>query len=152
ILKRVPRARLILKHVHFADPAQRERVSRAFEAQGVPASALTFLGLTDRQTYFACYSLLDIALVPFPHAGGMTTLEALWMRVPVISGTGKSVSSRWAATSLVPLGLTDFVVDSPERYVEVVVAKAADLESLSELRASLRSRVATSEFGDGPNY
>ncbi len=131
ILKRVPRARLILKHMHFADPAQQWRITRAFEAEGVPAGALTFLGGTDRQTHFACYNLLDIALDPFPHAGGMTTLDALWMGVPVITWPGESVSSRWGATSLVPLGLTDFVADSSESYVELAVAKAADLKSLS---------------------
>ncbi len=152
ILKRVPRSRLILKHMHFAETAQQRRVTTAFEAQGVPASALTFVGGTDRQTHFACYNLLDIALDPFPHAGGMTTLDALWMGVPVITWPGRSVSTRWAATSLVPLGLMDFVADSPESYIELAVAKAADLESLSQLRASLRTRVATSEFGDGPNY
>jgi len=82
----------------------------------------------------------------------MTTLDALWMGVPVVTWPGKSVSTRWAATSLVPLGLTDFIADSPESYVELAVAKAADLGSLSRLRATLRTRVATSEFGDGPNY
>jgi len=152
ILKRVPRARLILKHMHFAESAQQWRITRAFEAEGIPADALTFIGGTDRQTHFACYNLLDIALDPFPHAGGMTTLDALWMGVPVITLPGKSVSSRWAATSLVPLGLTDFVADSPESYVELAVAKAKDPQSLSQLRASLRGRVANSEFGDGPNY
>jgi predicted O-linked N-acetylglucosamine transferase (SPINDLY family) len=50
------------------------------------------------------------------------------------------------------LGLTDFIADSPESYIELAVAKAADLESLSDLRASLRTRMATSDFGDGPHY
>jgi predicted O-linked N-acetylglucosamine transferase (SPINDLY family) len=50
------------------------------------------------------------------------------------------------------LGLTDFIADSLESYIELAVAKAADLESLSQLRASLRARMATSDFGDGPHY
>ncbi len=152
ILRRLPQARLILKNLSFGEPAIQQRIRDAFERHGVAASALIFLGSTDRQTHFACYNLVDIALDPFPHAGGMTTLDALWMGVPVITWSGRSVSARWAATSLVPLGLTDFVADGPESYLELAVAKAADLESLSRLRASLRTRVATSEFGDGPNY
>jgi predicted O-linked N-acetylglucosamine transferase (SPINDLY family) len=152
ILRRLPEARLILKHAQLADPAQRMRIATAFQAEGVSPAVLTFLGGTDRQTHFASYNAIDIALDPFPHGGGMTTLDALWMGVPVVTWPGKSVSSRWAATSIVPLGLTDFVADSPEDYVEIAIAKASNLESLSQLRSSLRTRVATSEFGDGPRY
>jgi predicted O-linked N-acetylglucosamine transferase (SPINDLY family) len=152
ILHRVPGARLVLKHPQLADPPQRMRILSAFEAHGISPGSLTFIGGTDRPTHFACYNIIDIGLDPFPHGGGMTTLDALWMGVPVVTWAGSSVSSRWAATSLVPLGLTDFVADRPESYIELAVAKAADLESLSKLRASLRTRVAVSEFGDGPRY
>jgi len=152
ILRRLPGARLVLKHPQLADPAQRTRIATAFEAEGVPATVLTFVGGTDRVSHFAAYNAIDIALDPFPHAGGMTTLDALWMGVPVVTWAGKTVSARWAATSLAPLGLTDFMADGPEGYVELAIAKAADLESLSRLRATLRTRMATSDWGDGVRY
>jgi protein O-GlcNAc transferase len=152
ILRRLPEARLILKHPQLADPSQRMRLVTAFEAEGIPSTVITFLPGTDRVSHFAAYHAIDIALDPFPHAGGMTTLDALWMGVPVVTWAGKTVSSRWAATSLVPLGLTDFIADSPESYIELAIAKAGDLESLSRLRTSLRATIATSEFGDGARY
>lgn len=152
ILRKLPTARLVLKHPQLADPAQKMRLGAAFGAQGVAPNALTFLRGTDRWTHFDHYNMIDIALDPFPHAGGMTTLDALWMGVPVVAWSGNSVSSRWAVTSLVPLGLTDFVADSPEKYIDIAIAKAVDLQSLSQLRANLRTRVATSDFGDGPRY
>jgi predicted O-linked N-acetylglucosamine transferase (SPINDLY family) len=152
ILRRLPSAGLVLKHPQLAERSLRMRIAAAFQAQGVPSTVLTFLGGTDRISHFAAYNAIDIALDPFPHAGGMTTLDALWMGVPVVTWAGKTVSARWAATSLVPLDLTDFIADSPESYIELAVAKAADLESLSQLRAGLRTRMATSDFGDGPHY
>jgi predicted O-linked N-acetylglucosamine transferase (SPINDLY family) len=152
LLRRLPQARLVLKNPQLADAGQRMRIAAAFEAEGVPTTVLTILRGTDRESHFAAYNAIDIALDPFPHAGGYTTLDALWMGVPVVTWAGKTVSSRWAATSLAPLGLTDFIADSPESYVELAVAKASDLESLSRLRASLRTRMATSEFGDGARY
>jgi len=152
ILRRLPEARLVLKHPQLADPAQRTRIATAFETEGVSATTLTFLGGTDRISHFAAYNAIDIALDPFPHAGGMTTLDALWMGVPVVTWAGKTVSSRWAATSLAPLGLTDFIADGPESYVEIAIARAADLESLSRLRAGLRTRMATSDWGDAVRY
>ncbi len=152
ILRRLPDARLVLKHPQLAEPSLRMRIAAAFQAEGVPTTVLTFLGGTDRISHFAAYNAIDIALDPFPHAGGMTTLDALWMGVPVVTWAGKTVSARWAATSLVPLELMDFIADSPESYIELAVAKAADLEFLSQLRAGLRTRMATSDFGDGPHY
>jgi predicted O-linked N-acetylglucosamine transferase (SPINDLY family) len=152
LLRRVAEAKLILKHPQLADRGERTQVATAFETEGIPPTAITFLGGMDRPSHFAAYNAIDIALDPFPHGGGMTTLDALWMGVPVVTWAGKTVSSRWAATSLAPLGLTDFMADDPESYLELAIAKAADLESLSRLRASLRTRVATSEFGDGARY
>jgi protein O-GlcNAc transferase len=131
ILRRLPEARLVLKHPRLAEPALRLRIATAFQVEDVPTTALIFLGGTDRISHFAAYNAIDITLDPFPHAGGMTTLDALWMGVPVVTWAGKTVSSRWAATSLAPWGLTDFIADSPESYIELAVAKAADLESLS---------------------
>jgi protein O-GlcNAc transferase len=152
ILRKLPGSRLVLKNRQLSDPAFRRRIAVGFERHGVSPDALVFVGGTDRQTHFGCYNMLDIALDTFPHAGGMTTLDALWMGVPVISWPGKSVSSRWAATSLVPLGLSEFLVASEDHYVELAVAKAQDLHSLAQLRAGLRARVASSEFGDGRRY
>jgi hypothetical protein len=76
----------------------------------------------------------------------------LWMGVQVVTWAGKTVSSRWVATSLAPLGLTDFIADGSDSYVELAVAKTADLEALSRLRASLCTRMAMSDWGDGVRY
>jgi protein O-GlcNAc transferase len=152
ILRRIPGARLVLKHSQLAEDIYRTRIADSFRRHGVSPDALVFLGGTDRQTHFACYNMIDIALDPFPHAGGMTTLDALWMGVPVVSWPGKTISSRWAATCLVPLGLSDFLADSEEGYVELAVAKASDIASLATLRQTLRGRMAGSEFGDGQRF
>jgi hypothetical protein len=134
--------------------SQRQQVSKRFKSQtGLPralarctTAVSTLMTRSDRVSHFAAYSAIDIALDPFPHAGGMTTLDALWTGVPVVTWAGKSVSSRWAATSLAPLGLTDFIADGPESYVALAIAKTADLEALTRLGASLRTRMATSDW------
>jgi predicted O-linked N-acetylglucosamine transferase (SPINDLY family) len=82
----------------------------------------------------------------------MTTLDALWMGVPVVTWAGRTISSRLAAASLTAAGLTDFVAPDLESYVELVVAKATDLPALADLRATLRARVAGSAFGDPARY
>ena len=92
------------------------------------------LGSSSRLGHFSGYHEIDLALDTFPHGGGMTTLDALWMGVPVVTSPGCTISSRLAAASLTAAALTDFIAPDLDRYVEVAVAKASDLR-LSRISA-----------------
>jgi protein O-GlcNAc transferase len=152
ILRKLPAAHLLLKDAALDDADQRARIKAAFFAEGVSAERLKCMGGSNRGAHFGAYQRIDIALDPFPHGGGMTTLDALWMGVPVVTWSGETISSRLAAASLTALGLTDFVATDPETYVDLAIAKASNIEYLSLLRTSLRERLATSEFGDCSRY
>ncbi len=152
LLKKVERARLVLKDRAFENAAQRGRVQSFFADEGVAPNRLELVSESDRAAHFAMYGQIDIALDPFPHSGGMTTLDALWMGVPVVTSWGQTIASRLAATSLSALGLNSFVARDLSEYVDVAVAKASNLESLGELRPQLQRLVAGSEFGDGLRY
>jgi predicted O-linked N-acetylglucosamine transferase (SPINDLY family) len=82
----------------------------------------------------------------------MTTLEALWMGVPVVTCAGSTIPSRLTAASLTALGLTDFIAGDLDSYVELAIAKAGDVEGLARLRASLRERMARSSVADPTRY
>ena len=49
------------------------------------ARALEFLPAATRVDHFSAYHRVDLALDTSPHGGGMTTLDALWMGVPVVT-------------------------------------------------------------------
>ena len=85
-------------------------------------------------------------------AVGMTTLDALWMGVPVVAFPGRTISSRLASATLSALELTDFIGRDIDGYVDLAVAKASDLAALAQLRSTLRGRVAGSAFGDPTRY
>jgi predicted O-linked N-acetylglucosamine transferase (SPINDLY family) len=120
--------------------------------EGIAAERVKLLGESNRADHFATYREIDIALDPFPHGGGMTTLDALWMGVPVVTQPGGTISSRLAAASLTALGLTDFIASGEGGYAALAVSKANDLPVLARLRAGLRQRVRTSAFGDSSRY
>jgi len=82
----------------------------------------------------------------------MTTLDALWMGVPVVTAPGRIPSSRIAAASLTAAGLSDFIAPDHQGFVQLATDKANDLASLAQLRAGLRDRVANTEFGDPVRY
>ena len=46
------------------------------------------------------YGAIDIALDPTPYNGGTTTLQALWMGVPLITLAGGNFVSRMGASFL----------------------------------------------------
>jgi protein O-GlcNAc transferase len=153
ILRALPRARLVVKADQLlGDDSRRARIDAVLGAEGIGAERVTLLGRGGRAGHFAAYRGIDLALDPFPHGGGMTTLDALWMGVPVITCPGRTLSSRLAAASLSALGLTDCIAADPDACVALAIAKAGDLDALARLRASLRARVAASVVGDPQRY
>ena len=84
ILDQTTASRLLFKDRSLSDHTIRKRFLEHFEAKGISSDRLMFLGATSRDTHLATYGIIDIALDSFPHSGGVTTLEALWMGVPVV--------------------------------------------------------------------
>jgi protein O-GlcNAc transferase len=152
ILRAVPGSRLLLKDRPLAPQYQRQIILGVLAQEGIAADRVTLLDQVGRAAHFAAYRNVDIALDPFPHGGGMTTLDALWMGVPVVTAPGEIISSRIAAASLTAAGLTDFIAPDRAHYVELAVSKANDLTSLTRLRSTLRDRMARTDFGDPVRY
>jgi protein O-GlcNAc transferase len=153
MLRVLPKARLVIKgDLRHDEPGMAEAVFEVLCKEGIRRERVTVLGHGDRTDHFKAYQMIDIALDPFPHGGGMTTLDALWMGVPVVTWRGGTISSRLAAASLTTLGLTDFIAADLEHYIRLAVDKAADLDALARLRSSLRGRVGGSVIGDPIRY
>jgi len=152
ILRTLPDARLVLKAKQFGDPAEQDSLRDEFARAGMPVERVTFLGQTGRAEHFAAYRTLDLALDPFPHGGGMTTLDALAMGVPVITRTGRTIPSRLAASCLTALDLKQFIAADAAGYVATAVTAARDLAALERLHAELPARLAHSSIGDARRY
>ena len=74
--------------VHAPPGSHRELVRGQFAADGIDPQRLNFVDRLPREQYMAQYNQIDIALDPFPYPGGLTTCDALWMGVPVVSLAG----------------------------------------------------------------
>jgi predicted O-linked N-acetylglucosamine transferase (SPINDLY family) len=93
-----------------------------------------------------------LALDPFPYNGGLTTCEALWMGVPVITCPGETFASRHSFSHLSNVGLTETIAHDFEEYFELAVSWAGDLLRLAALRSGLRQRMAASPLCDGNRF
>ena len=87
-------------------------------------------------TWLAEYGDVDIALDTFPYTGGVTTCEALYMGVPVVSLYGKRHGSRFGLSILKNIGLEELAVDSYDEYINRAVMLAGDplMDSANYLR------------------
>lgn len=150
IMQRVPRARLLLKAELFNTSAGREQAANRLQAAGVDISRVEFRGFT--KDYMAEYGDVDIALDTFPYPGGGTTLDALYMGVPVISLVGQAHGERFGLSILQNLGLAEFAVDSVEQYIEQAAGLAGDFELLAVLHQNLRTMLKNSPLMAEKDY
>ena len=94
ILHAVPRSRLVLNNRPFQEAAFRETVPGALRhAWHRPPTGSIWSYSAPQPSVWAAYGGIDIALDPFPHNAGTTTIEALWQGVPVVI-TGRAADSR----------------------------------------------------------
>lgn len=150
LLAGVPGARLVLKARGMEDGAVRAMLGDAFKARGIETGRVEILPPTPgTPEHLALYGRIDVALDTFPYNGTTTTVEALWMGVPVVTFAGASHAGRVGASLLAAVGLPDLVAPDLDGYCTLAAALVRDRARLSELRATLRERVRTSQLCDG---
>ncbi len=152
ILQKIPHAQFCFKGKQWTDAGVRARFVTLFAEQNIPESRLIFEGVSKRQEYFKTYHQVDIILDTFPYNGGTTTVEALWMGVPVLALAGDTFLSRLGASLLSAVALQDWVAHSAEEYIAKAVEYASNSEALRELRSTLRPRVLASPLCDAPRF
>jgi protein O-GlcNAc transferase len=154
VLAAVPGSRLVIGHnAAYADPRVAGRFRRHCREAGIPIDRLDLAtDYVGRDGHLARVGSLDIALDPFPFNGGITTFEALWMGVPVVTLDGVRFAARGCASHLVQVGLDHLIAPSEQTYVEIAVGLAESPDALAELRGSLRQRVRSSLLCDAPAY
>ena len=152
ILQAVPHSRLFLKAKQLDDAATRATTLARFAARGIDSSRLTLEGRSPRTEYFAAYNRVDIALSPFPYPGGTTSVEGLWMGVPVLCRRGDRFLSNICASMLHSAGLADWIAQDNDDYVAKAIAFAGDVSHLAALRARLRATMLASPLCDAKRY
>jgi predicted O-linked N-acetylglucosamine transferase (SPINDLY family) len=152
VLQRLPRARLVLKYLGTDDPSVASRLAGLFAGRGIDRARLEFRGFSAHSEALSQCQSVDVALDTFPHNGGSTTCDALWMGVPVVTCPGETFASRQSLSYLSTVGLTETIAGDLEEYVKLAVSLAGDLPRLAALRAGLRERMAASPLCDGKRF
>jgi protein O-GlcNAc transferase len=136
--------RLLLKFKAGEDQALRKALLDRLAAVGVDPGHVEILGWLPSSDHLALYNQADIGLDTHPFGGFITTLEALWMGVPVVSRVAEGSGywpGRTGLSHLQRVGLEYFAATTDRDYVAKALALARNLSALAKIRRSLRSRM-----------
>jgi predicted O-linked N-acetylglucosamine transferase (SPINDLY family) len=148
LLQATPGARLLLKWASLADRVARQNLFTAFAAHGIAPEQLMLRPASPHPDMLAEYGDVDIALDPFPFSGGLTSCEAMWMGVPVVTLPGNRAVSRQTLGFLRAIGMPELAASSADEYVRIATELAADQPRLADLRRTLRRQMAASPLCD----
>ena len=153
ILHRCKNSILVLSWKTLADASIANRLLDNFKKYAIDAGRITLLGETrPHAQVFTDYQNIDIALDTYPFSGGLTSCEAMWMGVPVVTLAGKKPASRQTAGMLAEIGLDELVSFSPGDYTDVAVGLAGNLKKLAMMRESLRTMMLDSTLCDAEAF
>lgn len=152
VLEAVPGSQLFLKSKALGDVSVAADCRERFARNRIGPERLRLEGVSPRADYLAAFNEVDIALDPFPFPGGTTSVEGLWMGVPVLTLRGECFIGHQGETILHSAGLPEWIADSEDDYVAKAAAFASDLTKLAALRARLRDQALASPLFDAPRF
>jgi predicted O-linked N-acetylglucosamine transferase (SPINDLY family) len=147
ILKEVPTSRLLLKSKQLLNEAAKTMLLTQFKELGIESERIVLRTVVDSyQGHLEVYNQVDIGLDPFPYNGTTTTLEGLWMGVPVVTLCGDRHASRVGSSILHRVGLDNLIANDFASYIDIAQKLANDVTYLQSLRAEMRERLRNSDL------
>ncbi len=143
VLDAVPKSRMLLL---ATTGSRREWVSKLL------GDRVDFVSRESRLNYLKFHSQIDLGLDTLPYNGHTTSIDSLWMGVPVVTLIGKTIAGRAGFSQLSNVGLTELAATTPEQFVKLAANLAADLPGLAELRRTLRDRTRASPLMQGERF
>ncbi len=150
IMSQVPNSKFLFVRPEGDVPGFRRNVEKEFAQHGITADRILYVAV--RGKHLPHYNDIDIALDTFPHVGGTTTCETIWMGVPVITLVGPAFYERLSYSNLSNAGLPEFCAFTREEYVSKAVALAGDKEKRKFLRVNLRQQIKNHPLGQPQRF
>lgn len=145
IMNKVPNSKILYVRLETDSPILKENFCKHMESHGISRDRVMFRATNDHHLPF--YNEIDIAFDTFPHTGGTTTCETLWMGVPVVTLVGPAMFERLSYSNISNAGLKDLCTFTTDEYQDKAVALANDLDRLRYLRLNLRNQIKDNPLG-----
>lgn len=145
ILSKVPGSKLLIEGKGFEMPEFAQRYIERCKNLGIPEDRLILIPREYKNQYLT-YHRIDIALDTFPMTGGATSLDVVWMGLPVVAMLGRSHMGRITAGVLHCLNRPEWLAHDEQSYVNIACELARDVSALNDLRLGLRDAVEQSSL------
>lgn len=145
ILKHVPNSYFLIKSFNSDPERLQEFFLQLAEEEGINGDRLRFLpDFAENSTYRANLRLADIILDTYPYNGATTTLEALWMGLPIVTRVGQQFAARNSYTMLMNVGISEGIAWTDEEYVNWGIRLGEDATLRCDITYRLRQSRNTS--------
>jgi protein O-GlcNAc transferase len=150
VLSKVPDSALWLQQM--SETAQ-SNLRREAQKRGVRPERLIFAErFPFKKEHLARLRLSDVALDTRIHNGHVTTNDALWSGVPVITLEGTHFASRVSSSLLSAVGLPELITHTSEEYEALAVRLARNPEQLQVIRQKLERNRLKEPLFDTPRF
>ena len=134
ILKKVKDSKLLLK---TSFQISSEIYKEKFRKFGVLDSIIILPFKKKFDDHLNVYEEIDIALDTFPYTGVTTSLEAIWMNVPVVTMKGYNFTSRCGESINKNLKLEELIAENKQDYIKKSVNLAENKNYLNDIRKNI---------------
>lgn len=152
ILDRVPNSFLLVKNLHMTEELE-AYVSKLAVTEGVSPDRLRFLSTAaTEELHRANLAIADVILDAYPYNGATTTLEALWMEIPVVTRVGEMFVARNGYTLMTNAGITEGIARTNEEYIEWGVRLGSDPNLRQQISLKLKRSKRTSPLWNATQF
>lgn len=152
ILKAVPNGYLLIKGQSDQRSIQ-NLFTQIAEEEGVDPKHLRFLGRVANETvHRANLGIADVILDTYPYNGATTTLEALWVGVPLVTRVGQQFAARNSYAFLTNAGVSEGIAWTDQEYIDWGVRLGKDQTLRQQVAFKLKASRQTSPLWNARQF
>ncbi|TRU75233.1 MAG: O-linked N-acetylglucosamine transferase, SPINDLY family protein [Microcystis viridis Mv_BB_P_19951000_S69] len=152
IIKAVPKSYLLIKGAGSEKLIKDLFISIAKE-EGIDENRLRFLsGVAKEEIHRANLQIADVVLDTYPYSGATTTLETLWMGIPVVTKVGQQWASRNSYTFMTYAGISEGIAWSDEEYIQWGIKLGMDEELRKKIALQLQASRQTAPLWNARQF
>jgi len=152
IIKAVPGSYFLIKGSNDTEDMERAFLNLADEV-GVERDRLKFLAVDySEPTHRANMLIADIVLDTYPYNGATTTMETLWMGIPLVTRVGEQFAARNSYTMLINAGITEGIAHNAEEYVQWGIRYGTDPQLRHGVNRKLQAARRTAPLWNGRQF
>ena len=123
------------------------------EEEGVAGDRLRFLPEVGAEAvHRANLGIADVVLDTYPYNGATTTLETLWMCIPLVTRVGEQFSARNSYTMMMNAGINEGIAWTDEEYVEWGIRLGGDPTLRQQIAWKLRQSRQTAPLWNAKQF